>query len=136
MNKIAGIYRIPSGIPEPYDKILVGNIPNNTTSYAKASAGTCGSWVMGDKLFNNYSAAILTNPYSYIKNGYYPNNINKINDNFNVTNRGVILNYPKHLRKYKEILINYAIILDVLTEYIKLNDSNIKPIKKVIQKIK
>ena len=133
MNKVAGIFRVPNNIDYNYDKIAVGNVPNNTAGLAKASSGTCGSWVMGDKLFNNYTTGILTNPYSYIENGTYDKDVNMINDNFSVNKKGVIIGYPKKLRKYKEILVNYAIMLDVITEYIKLDNKDIEK-KRVLKK--
>lgn len=126
MAKVAGIYRKPNNIIDSnYDKMVSCDFSNLTTDNAKASAGTCGSWVMGDNLsYNNlfgpYVGGILTNPYSYVKEGTYTgaNNI-IINTNLTVNEKGVILGYSSKLNPYKNIIAKYGILLELLTEYIK-----------------
>ncbi len=142
LNKVAGLYRVPKGITNTYDKLSIFDIPNQTTKNATASTGTCGSWVMNDNLstsnqFGKYTIGILTNPYSYVENKKYEDAINKLdNNNLEVNQKGVIIGYSKKLNPYKEIITNYAILLELITEYIKLNEKNISTIKKkIIKKI-
>ena len=87
--------------------------------------------------FGKYTAGILTNPYSYVENKKYEDAINKLdNNNLEVNQKGVIIGYSKKLNPYKEIITNYAILLELITEYIKLNEKNISTIKKkIIKKI-
>lgn len=129
MAKIAGIYRKPNGITNPnYDKLASCDMSNNTTDKAIASTGTCGSWVVGDNLeYNNkfsiYIGGLLTNPYTLVNKGTYKNKINNIpNSNIQVNSKGVILGYQTKLNKYKEIITEYGLLLELLTEYIKEQD--------------
>ena len=102
-------------------------MPNTTTSKSISSSGTCGSWVISDSLFNNYTSGILTNPYTYVNNKPYPNEINDLENTYlKVSQKGKIQEYAKQLNFYKEVIVSYSIILDILTEYIKLNNQNIK----------
>lgn len=126
MAKVAGIYRKPNNIVSPnFDKISSCDFSNFTTDNAKASAGTCGSWVMGDDLsynglFGSYVGGILTNPYSYVKEGTYKGTNNAIlNTNLTVNDKGVILGYSSKLNPYKNIIAKYGILLELLTKYIK-----------------
>lgn len=126
MAKVAGIYRKPNNITNPnYDKMASCDFSNLTTDNAKASAGTCGSWVMGDdlsynSLFGSYVGGILTNPYSYVKEGTYTGTNNIIlNTNLTFNEKGVILGYSSKLNPYKNIIAKYGILLELLTEYIK-----------------
>lgn len=145
MAKIGGIYRMPDNIVDSnYDKMASCDFSNLTTNNAKASAGTCGSWVMGDDLsyqdqFGNYVGGILTNPYCYIKEGKYIGNNNTVlNTNLTFNEKGVILGYSSKLNPYKNIIAKYGILLELLTEYIKntykeedLNNKNITYIRKL-----
>lgn len=124
--KVGGFYRSPSNITDPnYDKMTSCDFSNLTTSSALASAGTCGSWVMKDDLsyqnkFGTYIGGILTNPYTYINPHEYPITVNLIpNTNLFVNQKGVILGYSAKLNPYKEIIAEYGIILELLTEYLK-----------------
>ena len=137
MAKIAGIYRLPKGITTPSDKLKILDIPNNTTSQAKASTGTCGSWTISDNnIFGPYTSAILTNPYSYVKDIPYPNNTNIIpNTPLEVNKKGVIISYSEKLNKYKKILTNYSLLLELLTEYIKLTPNSLNSYHKLTKKI-
>ena len=125
MTKISGFYRMPNNIEDMFDKMKHCDFSNLTTKNALASAGTCGAWVMGDNLsyqnlFNSYVGSILTNPYTYINEGMYPNDINEVeNTNLLVNRKGVIIGYPSKLNPYKEIVARYGILLELLTEYIK-----------------
>ena len=129
MAKIAGIYRLPNGINDPdYSKMASCDMSNKTTKEAKASTGTCGSWVVGDKLENNdkfgtYIGGFLTNPYSYVENKEYKPNEEIVGTPHKVTPRGVILGYQSRLNKYKEIITKYGLLLEIITEYIKEIDS-------------
>ena len=140
-NKIAGIYKVPKGISFNYDKLFLFDIPNNTTQNAIASAGTCGSWITSDKLIlnnqnNTYTAGILTNPYSFVETKEYPNKTNKlINTPLEVNNKGKIIGYSKTLNPYKEIIVNYALILELLTEYIRVTTPQTLPHIKIKKKI-
>lgn len=145
MAKVAGIYRKPDNIDNPnYDKLASCDFSNLTTNNAKASAGTCGSWVMGDDLtynnqFGSYVGGILTNPYSYVKEGTYTGTNNIIlNTNLTFNEKGVILGYSSKLNPYKNIIAKYGILLELLTEYIKntyreenINDKHITYIRKL-----
>ena len=133
INKIAGIYKIPTGIKKDYNKITSFDISNYTTNNALSSAGTCGSWVTADKtIYGHYTAGILTNPYSFIDNNPYPNDINKIpNTPLEVTKKGTIINYSKQLNQYKEIITIYANILELITEYLKKSNN---PLPKLTKK--
>ena len=140
INKIAGIYRMPNGVTEPYDKLKSFNVSNHTTSNAIASAGTCGSWVASDNLnntpFGKYTIGLLTNPYSYVENRKYENHINQLdNTPLKVNEKGKIINYPLVLSSYKSILTNYAIILSIVLEYINLIDKNQNQSKRITKKI-
>lgn len=127
INKIAGIYRIPHGITPVYDKLKSFDMPNNTTKYSISSSGTCGSWIINDTLYNNYTSGLLTNPYTYVNNTPYPEEINYLeNTHLQVSQRGKIKNYSNHLNEYKKIIVNYSIILDILSEIFKKNDQNFK----------
>lgn len=126
MAKVGGIYRTPTNILESkFSKMASCDFSELTTNKARASAGTCGSWVMGDNLsyqgyFDTYVGGILTNPYSYVNIGKYPDTRNIIpNTNLVVNQNGVILGYSGMLNHYKEIIAEYGIILELLTEYIK-----------------
>lgn len=126
MAKTSGIYRTPTNmLEEKINKMTSCDFSNLTTNRAMASAGTCGSWVMGDNiaynaLFGTYTGGILTNPYSSIEIGNYPDSRNMIpGTNLVVNQRGVIFNYSSMLNEYKEIICQYGLILEVLTEYIK-----------------
>ena len=126
MAKVGGIYRAPTNILEgKFSKIASCDFSELTTNKARASAGTCGSWVMGDNLsyqenFGTYIGGILTNPYSYVNIGKYPDTKNMIpNTNLVVNQNGVILGYSGMLNPYKEIIAEYGIILELLTAYIK-----------------
>ena len=143
--KIAGIYRKPKGITEEnYNKLVSCDMSNYTTDNSKSAAGTCGSWVTGDDLlYNNkfgiYVSGLLTNPYSFTENKEYPNDINNIpNTPHQVNKKGKILGYHSRLNEYKEILTEYSLILELITEYIKdideysLDKSNKKYIRKII----
>ena len=141
-NKIAGLFKVPEGITSTYDKLSIFDIPNQTTKNATASAGTCGSWVMNDNLttsnqFGKYTAGILTNPYSFVEAKKYENDINpSTNNQLQVNRKGTIIGYSKILNPYKETITNYAIILELITEYIKINEKEIlTPEKKLIKKI-
>lgn len=132
MAKISGIYRKPTGInSNSYDKMASCDMSNLTTDFSKASTGTCGSWVMGDDLsiqnkFGTYIGGLLTNPYSYILPGNYPESKNLIpNTNLTVNQKGVILGYQSKLNSYKEIITDYGLLLELITEYIKETDSTV-----------
>ncbi len=141
ITKVAGLFRMPYGTKPPYNKPTDFNVSNSTTRNVKASAGTCGSWVTNDNLsfenmFGSYTAGILTNPYSFVENKKYPNKINKLpNTPLEVNEKGVIINYLKTLNKYKEILTNYAILLELITEYIKQEHKEQLLPKKLVKKI-
>ena len=124
--KVGGLYRKPNNIIDPsFDKITSCDFSNLTTNNALASAGTCGSWVVGDDLtyqnkFGPYIGAILSNPYSSIKNTTYPDIQNQIpNTNLIVNQKGVIFGYSGMLNRYKETITNYGLLLELLTEYLK-----------------
>ena len=140
-NKVAGIFKVPNNITDEYDKLALFDISNQTTFNATTSTGTCGSWVTNDNLttnnmFGQYTAAILTNPYSYVENKTYTETINKLkNTPLEVNQKGVIIGYSKILNEYKDILTNYSIILELLTEYIKQNDKEPLKSKKLTKKI-
>ena len=143
--KIAGIYRKPNNIKENnFNKLASCDMSDKTTDKAIASTGTCGSWVVCDKLnhnkrFSQYIGGILTNPYSFIEDKTYPNKRNAIeNTNLEVNEKGVILGYQTKLNKYKELVTEYSLILELITEYIKMNDINAleKANKKLVKKIK
>lgn len=126
MAKVSGIYRKPNNICDSnFSKIATCDFSDLTTDRALASIGTCGSWVMGDDLsyqdkFGYYVASILTNPYSYIPVGRYEDSCNKIpNTELSVNQKGMILGYPAKLNDYKEVMAEYGILLELLTEYIK-----------------
>lgn len=137
MAKIAGIYRKPTGITDiNYNKLASCDMSAYTTDSAIASTGTCGSWVIGDNLsyqnkFGHYIGGILTNPYSYIEQGEYPNQKNNIpNTTLTVTQKGIILGYQSKLNYYKEQITRYGLILELLTQYLKETDSTILSEKK------
>lgn len=142
--KIAGVYRKPKNIyDENFNKIASCDFSNLTTNNALASAGTCGSWVVGDNLsnqglFGSYTGGILTNPYSSINIGNYPNYQNNIpNTNLIVNQKGVIIGYPKELNDYKNIITEYGLLLELLTEYLKEKKLIIEPQKQTyIRKLK
>jgi len=132
MAKIAGIYRKPTGILEDaYNKLSSCDMSNLTTDNAKSSAGTCGTWCIVDNLsiqnrFSNYSGGILTNPYSYIHKTSYPEEENIIpSTDLIVNKKGKINNYSTKLNTYKELITEYALILELVTEYIKEVDKQI-----------
>ena len=133
INKITGIYKIPNNLKPNYDKLKLFDMPNNTTINSISSAGTCGSWIMNDNLttnnmFGNYTTSILTNPYSFVENKPYQEEINNLpNTPLQVSKKGKIIHYSRYLNPYKEILVNYAIILELITEYLKKQDNKIKP---------
>lgn len=141
INKLAGFYKIPQGIKETYDKLLLFDMPNNTTNKSVASAGTSGSWIIGDTLnlnnnIKNYTAAILTNPYSFVEAKEYPNPINPLNNTpLTVNSKGKIIEYSKKLNPYKETIVTYAIILELLTEYIRVTTPQTLPHIKIKKKI-
>lgn len=132
INKISGIYKVPDNISTEYDKLKIFDTPNQTTINSISSAGTCGSWIMHDNLkinnlFNYYTTGILTNPYSYVENKEYENEINDLNNTeLKVYKKGKIIHYSRQLNPYKEILVNYSLLLELLTEYFKKIDNNIK----------
>lgn len=143
MAKVAGIYRLPNGIVDPtYDKMASCDMSNKTTKKAKASTGTSGAWVVGDKLnngdkFGTYVGGFLTNPYSYVETREYEKNEEIVGTPHKVTPKGVILGYQTRLNKYKEIITKYGIMLEIITEYIKevdekaLKDANKMYIKRM-----
>lgn len=144
MAKIAGIYRKPNGITDNnYNKLASCDMSNKTTNASIASAGTCGSWVTGDNLnynnkFGTYVSGLLSNPYSLIENTTFKEKTNNIpNSPLQVTSNGIIIGYHKILNKYKEIITNYSLLLELITEYIKEIDNNAleKTNKKLIKKI-
>ena len=132
INKISGIYKVPNNISPEYDKLKIFDTPNQTTINSISSAGTCGSWIMHDNLkinnlFNYYTTGILTNPYSYVENKQYENEINDLNNTeLKVYKKGKIIHYSRQLNPYKEILVSYSLLLELLTEYFKKIDNNIK----------
>lgn len=137
MAKIAGIYRKPTGITDiNYNKLSSCDMSHLTTDYALSSTGTCGSWVVTDNLsyqnkFGPYTGAILTNPYSYIEPGLYPNPKNNIpNTNLVVNQNGIIIGYQSKLNPYKELITEYALLLELITQYLKETDPNILSKKK------
>ena len=128
MAKVAGFYRKPNNITDSnYDKLASCDFSNLTTDNALASAGTCGSWVVGDNLsyqgqFGTYVGGILTNPYSYVRTDNYPGSQNIItNTNLTVNEKGVILGFSGKLNPYKNIITRYGILLELLTAYLKNN---------------
>lgn len=128
--KVSGIYRKPTGIiTDNYNKMASCDMSNLTTDFAKASTGTCGSWVIGDNLtyqnkFGTYISGLLTNPYSTVEPGLYQNSINQIpNSNLTVNQKGIILGYQSKLNPYKELLTEYSLLLELLTEYLKETDT-------------
>ncbi|MBQ8682030.1 MAG: serine hydrolase [Bacilli bacterium] len=132
MAKVAGVYRKPLNIKDNnYNKLASCDLSNLTTDMALASAGTCGSWVMGDDLswsnqFGSYVGGILTNPYSYVNVGKYPDARNMIEGTELMVNQnGVILGYSGKLNHYKEVICEYGILLELLTEYIKSTDMDV-----------
>lgn len=131
MAKVSGIYRKPTGINDPnYNKMASCDMSHLTTDFAKASTGTCGSWVMGDDLsyqnkFGTYTCGLLTNPYSMVEPGTYPNPTNQIpNSNLIINQKGIILGYHSKLNYYKERMTEYSLLLELLIEYLKEIDSN------------
>ena len=87
MAKISGIYRKPDGInDDKYSKMSSCDMSELTTDNAKASTGTCGAWVVTDKIdnFGTYTGGLLTNPYSYVNKEKYPDAKNPI-PNTNIT---------------------------------------------------
>lgn len=142
MSKVAGIYRKPMGIIDcQYSKMTSCDMSELTTDVAKASTGTCGAWVVGDNIdkFGAYSSGILTNPYSFVEQGIYPDDRNNIgNTGLQVNRKGVILGYQAKLNKYKELMTEYSLILELITAYIKENDKNAlsNANKKFIKKIR
>ena len=133
ITKIAGIYKVPNNIKDNYDKLKLFDIPENTTNNSICSAGTCGSWVMNDNIMhNNYTIALLANPYSFIENKIYKDDINIIpNTNLTVNKTGKIINYPKLLNPYKKTLVNYAILLELITNYFHLQEKDLNKIKRL-----
>ena len=130
MAKVSGIYRLPNGINNPnYSKIASCDMSDKTTNEAKASTGTCGSWIVTDNLnsnnkFGKYIGGFLTNPYSCIETKNYKDNERIPGTPHIVNQKGVILRYQTVLNKYKEIITKYGIILEIITEYIKEIDIN------------
>ena len=128
--KVSGIYRLPKGIVDSnYSKIASCDMSDKTTNEAKASTGTCGSWIVTDNLNNNnkfgkYIGGFLTNPYSFIETKEYEKNERILGTPHKVTPKGVILGYQTILNEYKEIITKYGIILEIITEYIKETDYN------------
>lgn len=132
MAKIAGVYRLPTGICEKnYSKIASCDMSTLTTPEAKASTGTCGSWIVTDNLsyqnhFGTYVGGILTNPYSFVEPGNYKEDKNTIpNTNLIVNSKGIILGYQTKLNKYKELITEYGLLLELITEYINCADKNV-----------
>ena len=88
-----------------------------TTDKAIASVGTCGSWAVTDNLeyknkFGHYIGGLLTNPYSFVEQGYYPETKNNIpNTNLTVNQKGIILGYQSALNPYKELITEYFYFL-------------------------
>ena len=131
MAKIAGIYRMPNNINDSnYNKMASCDMSDKTTHNAKASAGTCGSWIIGDTLNNNnnkfgtYIGGLLTNPYSYIENREYEEYEKIKGTPHKVTTKGIIVRYQTRLNEYKEIITKYGLLLEIITEYIKEIDNN------------
>lgn len=129
MAKIAGIYRKPTGITDPnYNKLASCDMSHLTTDEAIASVGTCGSWAVTDNLeyedkFGHYIGGLLTNPYSFVEQGYYPETKNNIpNTNLTVNQKGIILGYQSALNPYKELITEYGLLLELLTQYLKETD--------------
>lgn len=129
MAKIAGIYRKPTGITDlNYNKLASCDMSYLTTDKAIASTGTCGSWAVTDNLsyqdkFGHYTGGLLTNPYSYVEHGYYPEAKNNIpNTNLTVNQKGIILGYQAKLNPYKELITEYGLLLELLTQYLKETD--------------
>ena len=133
-GKLAGFYTKPNNIPsgEEYDYMLSCDFPKLTTSLVRSSTGTSGSYALNDDLgsLGCYTAGILTNPYSCVEDVRYPNDIytksqNQIKGfNINVDERGVVLGHYKKLEKYRAILAEYGILLNLITEYYKNIDSS------------
>lgn len=133
-GKLAGFYIKPNNIPsgEEYDYMLSCDFPKLTTSQVRSSTGTSGSYALNDNLgsLGCYTAGILTNPYSCVEDVRYPNDIytksqNPIKGfNINVDERGVVLGHYKKLEKYRAILAEYGILLNLITEYYKNIDSS------------
>lgn len=142
MSKVAGVYREPYGIDDPnYKKLASCDMSSLTTREAKSSAGTSGSWVIGDCLeyqghFGNYVGGILSNPYSFVEVGDYPNARNEISGTkLEVNQRGVILGYQTILNANKELITEYGLLLELITEYLKLsNDYNLEDKKFVLSR--
>lgn len=131
-TKISGVYHKPKNITlDDFNKMFYLDFSNLTTDEAIASTGTCGSWVMSDDLsqngrFGGYVGGILTNPYSFVDIGNYPDDKNIIpNANLIVNKKGIILGYPGKLNHYKDEIAKYGILLELLTEYIKVNDKEL-----------
>ncbi len=131
MNKNAGFYYKPFYINDPlYRKIASCDVSERTTDSALAASGTCGAWVMSDDLsfqgrFGHYAGGILSNPYGYVHAGFYPNERNPIpNTNLTVNHKGVILGYSGKLNAYKEMITDYGILFELLTQYYKETDLN------------
>lgn len=130
--KIAGIYRLPKGICSSYySKMDSCDMSHLTTDSAKASAGTCGSWAITDNLsyqghFGTYTGGLLTNPYSYVEQGNYPEDKNMVpNTNLVVNAKGIILGYQTKLNQYKELITQYGLLLELITEYINQADRDV-----------
>lgn len=134
LTKVAGVYMTPKHMTSDYDKLKYCDLSNLTTCKSFASAGTSGCWVMGDNLntsnfFGTYTGGILSNPYSYIENKVYEQGFPIANCNLSVTKNGKIINYPRLLNPYKNIIAKYGIILELLTAYYKPNNNTYKKIK-------
>ena len=75
--------------------------------------------------FGSYTAGILTNPNSCVKIGTFPEKSNQIpNTNVIVNQNGIVQGHSKKLNHYKEVMTEYGIILELLTEYLKETDLN------------
>ena len=138
ITKTSGMYIAPKNLKDNYNKLRISDMPDTSTKLSIASAGTGGSWIMFDNLktnnkFDTYTTGILTNPYSYVENKTYPFDINDLeNTNLKVSYKGKIIHYSRQLNPYKIIMTNYAIILELLTEYLKINESGKKILTKKI----
>ncbi len=124
-SKIAGVYRKAKNINDiTFNKLASCDISALSTDSAIASAGTCGCWGVYDNLkTNSYAAGILTNPYTWVQPGEYPEKKQIIPGTaLTVNPKGVILGYQTALNPYKEKMTHYALILDLITERLKHTD--------------
>lgn len=134
-GKLAGYYTIPKNIPvgEQYDYMINYDFSKFRTPNIRSSCGTCGAYTLNDTLGNlgAYTAGLLTNPYSAVQNVGYPNDVytnsqNTIEGtNILVNEKGIVLGHYKKLMKYRSILGEYGILLNLITEYYKLTNPSI-----------